>query len=112
MEFLRQYVGGNFDFLMLVAINLKNAILESPKKRQEVMHRFLLAVLQCVAVCCRVLQCFAVFCSVLQCVAVCYNVLQCVAIQEVMHHLRIYKLEHTGSHLNTLQYTATHCITL
>ena len=30
----------------------------------------LLAVLQCVAVCCSVLQCVAVCCSVLQCVAV------------------------------------------
>jgi len=36
------------------------------------------AVLQCVAVCCSVLQCVAVCCSVLQCVAVYCSVLQCV----------------------------------
>ena len=40
-----------------------------------------LAVLQCVAVCCRVVQCVAVCCSVLQCVAVCCSVLQCAAVR-------------------------------
>ena len=38
------------------------------------------SVFQRVAVCCNALQCVAVCCSMLQCVAVCCSVLQCVAV--------------------------------
>ena len=70
------------------------------------------AVLQCVAVCCRVLQCVAVCGSVLQ--------RRVTFRQTNLFHLRSnasssgekgsgYSLPHTTTHCNTLQHTATRC---
>jgi len=47
------------------------------------LFRYIVDVLQCVAVCCSVLQCVAVCYSVLQCAAVCCSVLQCVASERI-----------------------------
>ena len=91
---------------------------------------------QCAVVRCCVLQCAAVCCSVLQCVAVCCSVLQCVAVYSslircgvvccsiyvvfpayvqvcfgVFVHLRR-PLQHSATHCNTPQRTATLRITV
>ena len=59
------------------------------------------AVLQCVAVCCRVLQGVAVCCRVLQGVAVCCSVLQCVAVCcSVLQHTML-AYTRGNSHMHT-----------
>jgi len=78
---------------------------------------------QCVAVCCRVLCCVAVCYSVLHRVASCCSVLQCVVRTRVDLHVAVsctvlrghgvleaqiqIRLQHTATHCNTLQHTAT-----
>jgi len=83
------------------------------------------SVLPYVAVCCRVLQCAAVCCSVMQGVAICCDVLQRVAaccreptrrckgtivatLQTCVQILRYTTLQHTATHCNTPQHTATY----
>jgi len=74
---------------------------------------------QCVAVCCSVLQCVAVRRSVLQWDAVCCSETQCVAVRrsvlqwdavccsETPFGCHLLRLQHTATHCNTLQHTAT-----
>ena len=83
------------------------------------------SVLQCVAVCCSVLQCVAVCCSMLKHVGLCCSVfvlfvrdlirtLQHTATRSNTHSRKSSHKEskHNSTNFNTLQLTATHCITI
>jgi len=84
------------------------------------------SVLQCVTVCYSAVQFVVVYCSVLQRVSVCYSVLQCVAVccsvlqcvttgsQTILFMKEVFSRIETRlsgeAHCDTLQHTATHCM--